>query len=42
MLRQKLSALSLSCFAQKASDLPSWQIPLGESRKLFKIRGTEQ
>lgn len=27
MLRAKLSALSLSCFARKARDLPSWQIP---------------
>jgi hypothetical protein len=28
MLREKLSALSRSCFARKAGDLPSWQIPL--------------
>jgi hypothetical protein len=27
MLRKTLSALSLSCFAQKAGDLPLWQIP---------------
>jgi hypothetical protein len=28
MLREKLSALLRSCIAQKARDLPSWQIPL--------------
>jgi len=27
-LRAKLSALFRSCIAQKAGDLPSWQIPL--------------
>jgi hypothetical protein len=28
MLRANLFGLSLSCFARKASDLSSWQIPL--------------
>ena len=28
MLRANLSALLLSCCAQKAGDLPSWQVPL--------------
>ena len=40
MLRAKLFELSLSCFARKASDLPSWQIPFDVSvSPCFSRRG---
>jgi hypothetical protein len=42
MLREKLSALLRSCTAQKAGDLPSWQIPLDVyvSPMFFTLRKT--